>query len=182
MSGVPGSGKTTLATALSKELGAVIIDHDITKSALLASDIPPSLAGPASYNVLFALAPYLLSQGHSVIFDSPCLYENILVQGQTFAQCAGAQYRYIECRVDDLEEIDRRLRTRAHLPSQIDGLYKPASKGSGKTGDMKALFREWVDGMKRPAEGHLLLDTTQAIESNLEIALIYIETGEGIRS
>ncbi len=48
MSGTPGSGKTTLATALSKELNAVIIDHDITKTALLISDIPTDIAGKAS--------------------------------------------------------------------------------------------------------------------------------------
>lgn len=119
MSGTPGSGKTTLATALSKELNAVIIDHDITKTALLISDIPTDIAGKASYNVLFALAPHLLRQGHSVIFDSPCLYDNILIQGQAFAKEAGAEYRYIECQVKDFKELDRRLRIRESSISQV---------------------------------------------------------------
>jgi predicted kinase len=35
MSGFPGSGKSTLARNISKLTGAVIIDHDIVKSALL---------------------------------------------------------------------------------------------------------------------------------------------------
>ncbi len=35
MSGVPGAGKTTLAHAMAPSIGAVVIDHDVTKSALL---------------------------------------------------------------------------------------------------------------------------------------------------
>lgn len=35
MSGFPGSGKSTLARQIAKLTGAVIIDHDIVKSALL---------------------------------------------------------------------------------------------------------------------------------------------------
>ena len=177
MSGVPGSGKTTLATALAKSLGAVIIDHDITKTALLESDIDVAIAGRASYHVLFALAPYLLKQGHSVIFDSPCLYDNILIQGQQFAKKAKAHYRYIECRIDDLEELDRRLKTRRALASQIRGLDIPASKGSGKSGDMVKLFKEWMNSMKRPKNGFLLVDTSQDVEANLHRALHYVKTG-----
>ncbi len=37
MSGHPGSGKSTLARQIGKRTGAVIIDHDIVKSALLNS-------------------------------------------------------------------------------------------------------------------------------------------------
>ena len=37
MSGFTGSGKSTLARQISKITGAVIIDHDIVKSALLKS-------------------------------------------------------------------------------------------------------------------------------------------------
>ena len=35
MSGLPGSGKSTLARQITKRTKAVLIDHDITKSALL---------------------------------------------------------------------------------------------------------------------------------------------------
>src|SRR2546423_608664 len=112
MSGAPGSGKTTLAHAIAGRIGAAVIDHDVTKSALLAADVPAAIAGRASYAVLDALAQHLLAQRHSVIFDSPCFYEELLERGQRLARQAGAQYRYIECVVEDLHELDRRLRTR----------------------------------------------------------------------
>lgn len=49
MSGFPGSGKSTLAREIAKRTGAVVIDHDIVKSALLNSlnnsFIDPKTAG-----------------------------------------------------------------------------------------------------------------------------------------
>jgi predicted kinase len=52
MSGVPGAGKTTLAHAIAPRIGAVVIDHDVTKSALLEAGVPVALARPASYQVM----------------------------------------------------------------------------------------------------------------------------------
>jgi len=81
ISGAPGSGKTTPARAIAPKIDAVIIDHDITKTALLDWDIPIDDAGLASYGVLDALSRDLLSQGRSVIFDSPCAYDDLLQRG-----------------------------------------------------------------------------------------------------
>jgi predicted kinase len=81
MSGAPGAGKTTIASAIAQQTGAVVIDHDVTKSALLAAAVPVPIAGHASYTVLDALARHLLQQGHSVIFDSPCFYQELLERG-----------------------------------------------------------------------------------------------------
>ncbi len=106
MSGVPGSGKTTIATALGKQIGAVVIDHDVTKTALLEADVPISIAGRASYYVLDGIARHLLSQGHSVIFDSPCLYEELLERGKKMAANANAAYRYIGCVLDTSRPLD----------------------------------------------------------------------------
>ena len=63
MSGVPGSGKTTVARAVAEATEAVIIDHDVSKSALLNANVPVEIAGPASYQVLQALGSHLLNQG-----------------------------------------------------------------------------------------------------------------------
>jgi predicted kinase len=84
MSGFPGSGKSTLAREIAKHTDAVIIDHDIVKSALLHSieaPIDPKLAGKISYNIDWSLIEFHLSQGHNVIFDSPCLYEEMVERG-----------------------------------------------------------------------------------------------------
>ncbi len=177
MSGVPGAGKTTLAHAMAPSIGAVVIDHDVTKSALLGANVPISLAGYASYMVLDALARHLLHQGHSVIFDSPCLYDELLTRGQQLAAEVGATYRYIECLVNDLDELDRRLRTRPRLPSQLAGVRVPPTAGSGKTQMGDDVFREWIATMKRPKDNFLTLDTSRPVELYIEQAIAYIQTG-----
>lgn len=175
MSGAPGSGKTTIADSLARRIGAVVIDHDVTKSALLAANVPVDLAGVASYQVLGAMAQHLLRQGFHVIFDSPCYYRELLERGQQLAQAAGANYLYIECRVADLDELDRRLCTRPSLPSQVTSVYSSPAHESGKTAPGAVVFQEWIMGMKRPSTNYLLLDTTQPLEANLAEAISFIE-------
>jgi len=174
MSGVPGAGKTTIAHAIARQIGAVVIDHDVTKSALLEANVPVSIAGAASYQVLNAMARHLLQQGYSVIFDSPCLYAELLERGQELARVADAHYRYIECVVADLAELDRRLRTRQRMPSQLAGVRIAPTEGSGKTQSGDDVFRDWIANMKRPNTDYLVLDTTRPVEVCVEVAIAYI--------
>jgi predicted kinase len=66
MSGFPGAGKSTLARQIAKKTGAIIIDHDIVKSALLHTieevSIDSKLAGKISYNIEWSLIEFHLSQ------------------------------------------------------------------------------------------------------------------------
>lgn len=178
MSGAPGAGKTTIAKAIAAQIGAVIIDHDITKSALLDADVPVSIAGNASYQVLIAVAQHLLSQGHDVIFDSPCFYTDLLRRGQRLAQEANAKYLYIECVVDDLDELDRRLRERPRHHSQVAGIQVAPTYGSGKTHIDEGVFRDWIANMKRPEGNYLVLDTTRSLQVCIEEVMAYIEQGK----
>jgi predicted kinase len=177
MSGAPGAGKTTIATAIAARIQAVILDHDVAKSALLDADIPVSLAGKGSYLILGALAQHLLHQGHSIIFDSPCFYVDLLERGQRLAREAHARYFYIECVVDDIQELDRRLRARPRQPSQVAGVRAQPAVGSGKVHIDEAVFRDWIANMKRPEGKYLVLDTTRPIEACVEEAMNYLSQG-----
>lgn len=177
MSGAPGSGKSTIARALAPEIDAIVIDHDITKTALLDWDIPIEAAGRASYGVLDALARDLLSQGHSVIFDSPCFYDNLLERGVSLARAAEARYRYIECVVSDTELLDRRLRTRDTLRSQRRGIaIPPVDVGDVDAQSKEAIHKHQLENMKRPSDTCLKLDTTEALETSLDRCLNYIRS------
>lgn len=177
MSGAPGAGKSTIARAIAARTRAVILDHDVAKSALLNAGIPVSLAGKGSYLVLGALAQQLLQQGHSIIFDSPCFYVDLLERGQRLAREANARFYYIECVVDDLSELDRRLRTRPRQPSQVAGIHAQSTVDSGKAYIDEAVFRDWIANMKRPEGKYLLLDTTRPLEACIDEAMDYLCQG-----
>jgi predicted kinase len=131
MSGVPGAGKSTLARTIGRHTGAVVLDHDVVKTALLEAGVPWPDAGRASYQTLQVLAKSLLDQQHSVVLDSPCLYQDLLDAGLRVAEETGACYRYVECVVDDFSEIDRRLRGRTSLSSQRAALDAPPASFAG---------------------------------------------------
>jgi predicted kinase len=174
MSGVPGSGKSTVAAAVAEATDGVIIDHDITKSALLEAGVPPALARKASYSVLKSVAGHLLMQGKSVIFDSPCFYDSLLESGMQLARRFGAAYLYIECVLNDLEQLDRRLRSRPRHPSQVAGVQGQPTPASGEVLVNEQVFLEWMRGMKRPAGDYLVLDTSDDIEAVTQAAVAYV--------
>ncbi|HZO72053.1 MAG TPA: ATP-binding protein [Ktedonobacteraceae bacterium] len=68
MKGFAGCGKSTLARALSSELGWPLIDKDDVKDIL---DGHAQAAGPLAYAIMFNIARRQLLQGLSVICDSP---------------------------------------------------------------------------------------------------------------
>ena len=96
--GCPGSGKTTLALALSHALGWPMLDKDTLKSVLLTCGIAEALAGPASYEVLLSLGRDLLvEQRLSVILDSPAGYPSVVERAQAIALDGGARLSVILC-------------------------------------------------------------------------------------
>jgi predicted kinase len=174
MAGVPGSGKSTIARGLYRKLGAIVIDHDITKSALLAAGIPEKDAGRASYSVLDALSDSILSQGHSLIFDSPCLYDDLLRRGMATASRFSAAYRYIECQPPDMETLSQRLASREARPSQIQHLDQSFSHAGAPPVLARDLVAEWASSMKRPSSDYLILDTGESVDSCIRRAIAYV--------
>ncbi|HHT7237087.1 MULTISPECIES: AAA family ATPase [Bacillus cereus group] len=167
MSGFPGSGKSTVSKYIAKLTGAVIVDHDVLKSALLKSlemkGIEPKTVGGVSYDVEWALIDSYLEQGHSVILDSPCLYEGMVEKGIKLSNEHDVTYKYIECYLNDIEEINNRLQTRKRMSSQI-----------GKV-ESEIVFQKWLDGSKRPSNNeYLIVDSAQPLEQYAKKMMDYM--------
>ena len=167
MSGFPGSGKSTLARLIAKSTKAVIIDHDVVKTALLEgmeNDIDPKRAGGVAYHIDWTLIDFLLAQGHSVILDSPCLYEELVEKGTTLTEKYALKYKYVECVLDDVHELNHRLKNRERMISQIGPVNIPEDR-----------WQEVINRAKKPAHLECIkVDTSQSANDYIDDVLLYL--------
>jgi predicted kinase len=179
MAGTSAAGKSTLARAIGRATGAVVIDKDYIKAPMLAPEVP--LAGPhgvvteaggvpeqaaghLSYEVFFELTASILAQGFSVIMDSPASFVRIREKGAAIADAHGAGYFIIRCVLTDLDEVQRRMDARVARVSQ------PVVAGTEV---------DYRPGTAPLWEPHLALDMGQPIEVTLKRALEYLGRGQG---
>lgn len=166
MSGVPGSGKSSLAKAIRENLNVVIVDHDIIKTALLEKingNLSMQYAGQASYHIDWSLIESFLSQQHNVILDSPCLYDEMIDKGLDLAKKYNAKYKYVECLNKDFSSVNDRLQSRNKKLSQI---LQFASYDS---------FIQTVNSSKRPPHNnYLMVDSSKPVDSYLKSVIDYL--------
>lgn len=126
MAGFPGSGKSTISKEIAKRINAVVIDKDILKSSMLENGLSNEISSKLAYDVMFDLGKFYLEQGRSIIFDTPCYYEEIITKGIKLSKTFNAEYKYLECFVEEYDVIDKRITLRDNMTSQIP---KPSLKG-----------------------------------------------------
>jgi predicted kinase len=160
MHGVPGSGKSTIARAIAPEIGALVIDKDVIKAAMLRTGIVERQAAPAAYEVHFDLAAHFLALGYSVILDNPVFWESVEASWLRLARAAGSPPLMIECACPDDELLLHRLASRDSLESQM---RKPP--------DLRRL------GAIEVTCERLTIDTTRPLEECVDDALAYIRAG-----
>jgi predicted kinase len=159
MAGHPGSGKSVIAREVARATGAVLLDKDVVKSPMVEQDVPEQISGPLAYEVFLAVGRSIVEQGFSVVLDSPAYYPIIVEKGKAMAEATGAGYFIIEAVLSDRDELERRLRDRESMPSQIDFIVEdPYSRpGAGQI-----------------SEPRLELDTSGSPEACVAQALRYI--------
>ncbi len=165
MAGFPGSGKSTLSRLISKKTGAVVIDHDIVKSPLLESlgpNVDPKEVGKISYDIEWSLIDFHLSLGQNVILDSPCLYTELVEKGTLLTKKHNAKYKFVECYLNNFNEINYRLKKRERMISQIHEVQNEEA------------FHEWVNNTKRPTNDYLIVETANPIDSYFDKVMKYL--------
>ena len=165
-SGLPGTGKSTLAEEVGRHLSIPVFAKDWLEATLVKSGVVPSnrdkSLGSLGYQLLTTLAERQLLLDQSVILDSVASTGTIRETWHHLSQQYQAQWRVIECICSD-ESFHR---------SQL-------AKRERRIPDWYELSWSDVEHVKQyylPWEGeHLALDMVNPLEINLAKAIKYCE-------
>jgi predicted kinase len=165
-SGLPGTGKSTLAEAVGKALEIPVFAKDWLEAALLRSGLKPTSAdkslGYAGYELLTVLAKRQLMLGQSVILDSVAASRTIRDTWLNLTEQYNADYRVIEC-ICSNESLHRsRLKQRQrNIPGWHELEWSEVER-------VKQYYFLWE-------EERLTLDMTNSLNENFLKAKTYCE-------
>jgi predicted kinase len=168
--GLPGTGKSSLARVVARELRAVYLDKDTIKdcAATLARELKlpqgQDLAGPLSYELLVDLARDNLSLGLSVVLDSPAGYRIFREKIGRLAPACKAELKLIECICTDETQLRERVEDRErelppHRAQNWEAYQSSRTRFEGLT------------------ERRLVVDTAEPLDLNRRKVLAYLERG-----
>jgi predicted kinase len=163
VSGLPGSGKSTIAERLAQRLRIPVFSVDPIESAMIRAGIAQSFeTGLAAYLVAETLAGEQLKLGISVIIDAVNAEEEGKDVWRGLAQRFDLELTILEVFVSD------RALHRSRIESRVRNLYG----FSEVTWERVEVRREaWTD-WKEPT---LQLDSARDVEANVSEALRYID-------
>lgn len=165
-SGLPGTGKSTLAEALARDSGIPVFAKDWLEACLLRSGLRSGdearPLGYAAYELLTILAGRQLRLGQSVILDSVAATTSIRRTWRRLARQYSAAWRVIECICSD-ETLQRsRLKTRKrNIPGWHELDWSEVER-------VRGYYAAWK-------EKRLVLDMVEPFEENLRKARAYCE-------
>jgi predicted kinase len=161
VSGLPGCGKSTVAEGLAEKLSLPVFSVDPIESAIIQSGFKRGFeTGLAAYLVAEALATEQLKLGLSVIIDAVNPVQEARDMWKKLADKHDAHLVIIECTLDKnihKQRIDARVRN-------IEGIPEVTWQ------DVEARRTEYLPWQ----EERLILDTSRAMEDNLQTTLQYI--------
>lgn len=163
-SGFPGTGKSTLAEAVGRELGVSVFAKDWLEATLLRCELiqgnPDKPLGFTAYELLTVLANRQLSLKQSVILDSVTATESIRILWRDLVNQCGGEWRVIECICSDAGLHRKRLEERQR---DIPGWHELQwSEVEG----VKSYYASW-------SEPRLVLDAVNSFEMNFLSAVQY---------
>jgi predicted kinase len=162
ISGLPGTGKSTLALGIAAARRAPVLSVDPVESAIVRAGVPRSWeTGLAAYLVVQALAEPSLAAGLDVIVDSVSAAEPPRDGWRGLAGRHQTPMRVIVCEVTDSAEWQRRLAARNR------GLAIPEPTAA----DIEERRAEWTAW----PEPHLVLDAAEPPGALLDRALRWLE-------
>jgi predicted kinase len=162
VSGVPGTGKTTIADALSASLTIPIFNKDHIEASLWRSGVTADEnSWQVAEDLLGTLAAHQLRRGQSAILDTVARTRTSRGAWRAIAEAHDAAFKPIECVCSDeavhRSRIHRRVRG-------IAGWYELSWEDVERA---RSRFEPW--------EGErLVLDAVRPLDENVDAALDYL--------
>ena len=142
--GLPGTGKSSIAQELARQIGAVHVRIDTIENALRHSERPVEVTDHG-YAVAYAVVADNLRIGHTVVADSvnPIAITREAWRGVAFR--AGVSFFEVEIVCSDPEEHRRRVETRV---ADLEGHVQPT-------------WQQVVERENEPWDADLVVDTAR---------------------
>ena len=162
-SGLPGSGKSTIAEGIGRRLRSPVFSIDPAEAAMWAAGSPKEKTGIAAYRVVEAIAAENLKLGLTVIIDAVNPVEEARQMWRDLAQRFEVPVYFIECLCSDDQihkaRIEKRVRNIAGMPETT----------WDRVQERKAEYEEWRDA-------RLSLDTAyETPEALITRAMKYLQ-------
>jgi predicted kinase len=162
-SGLPGTGKSTLAYAVSSELKFPVFSVDPIESAIIQSGISRSFeTGYAAYLVSERMADEQLQNGIPTIIDAVSSVQVAKDMWVNLAKSHNAQLIVIECVLDEVLH-------RSRLEKRVRNIYGFSEVTWEQVLKTKTEYVGW-------SIPHLTVDTSNVNEVNLHKVLDYIRS------
>ncbi len=156
ISGLPGTGKSAVATGIATRLNAVHLSIDTAEDAMLGAGLPTGWeTGVAAYEVTRAAAEQNLALGWDVVIDAVNDSEPARQTWRHAAGRAAVPLRFVLLICSNQQEHRRRLDSRRrgmrHLPEPTWDDVETRASG----------YEPWTDD-------HILIDTYAPLETVIE--------------
>ncbi len=165
ISGLPGTGKSTLAEGIAESLMLPIFSVDPIESSILKSGIKKNFAtGLAAYLVVETLAAEQLNFGLSIIIDAVSPVREARDMWRNLSNKYDAELIVIEC------VLDSRLHKK-RIESRVRNMHGVPEVSWKDVENRRKEYLIWE-------EDRLILDTSERAETILRKALTYIVASE----
>lgn len=144
VSGAPGSGKTVLATSLSKALGLPLLTKDMIKEAMMdALPVPDRQTsmqmGAAVFRILYSLTQSLLAAGVGIVLEAPFTAPHAEAPLRELAGKSRAMMIQCESPAElAVERYRNRFRLGQRHPGHFDGVVLDGLAGRIQSGEFEA--------------------------------------------
>lgn len=157
----PGTGKSTLASAIADAIPVVSLRVDAIEAAMRRYGIPPEQSGVAAYSITHAVAIPHLCRGQVVVADAVSSVESARAGWVETAAASGEELRVIEVVCPDPAEHRRRVERR---DNDLPGFALPTWE------QVERVAREYEPRQ----DDRLVLDSTRPLAATVAEALAFL--------